>query len=278
MTELLKVSKVNEVYIQLHANLSVINQARDYFTYFVPSAKYDLRYINKMWDGKIRLLKPNNCLYYGLLDEVIKFTQEFGYTIEISQEIRDDNISNLNDEETDKWIAGLNLRGKNNTKITSFSYQVAGFKHAITRSRCVLECPTGSGKSLMIYKFCRKFLDDNYKILLVVPRKSLVEQLFKDFQTYSHYNKWDTDKYVQKLYGGLDKNFHKDVLITTWQSIRTNHHEFFKQFDVVIGDEAHHFTAKSLIKIMESLSNAKYRIGTTGTADTEIGLDSKIKV
>jgi len=35
----------------------------------------------------------------------------------------------------------------------------------------------------------------------------------------------------------------------------------------VIGDEAHQFKAKSLTDIMTGLSNAKYRIGTTGTLD-----------
>jgi superfamily II DNA or RNA helicase len=42
---------------------------------------------------------------------------------------------------------------------------------------------------------------------------------------------------------------------------------YFKLFDVVIGDEAHQFKAKSLIDIMTGLTNAKFRIGTTGTLD-----------
>ena len=40
---------------------------------------------------------------------------------------------------------------------------------------------------------------------------------------------------------------------------------FGNEFGMVIGDEAHLFAAKSLSKIMESLTEVKYKIGTTGT-------------
>jgi superfamily II DNA or RNA helicase len=45
--------------------------------------------------------------------------------------------------------------------------------------------------------------------------------------------------------------------------------EWFEQFGMVIGDEAHNFKAKSLTTIMNNLVNAEYRIGTTGTLDNE---------
>jgi len=41
--------------------------------------------------------------------------------------------------------------------------------------------------------------------------------------------------------------------------------DFGNEFGMVIGDEAHLFAAKSLTKIMESLTEVKYKIGTTGT-------------
>ena len=42
---------------------------------------------------------------------------------------------------------------------------------------------------------------------------------------------------------------------------------FFKDFEVVIGDEAHLFKSKSLISIMTKMDAAKYRFGFTGTLD-----------
>ena len=43
--------------------------------------------------------------------------------------------------------------------------------------------------------------------------------------------------------------------------------EWFLNYGMVIGDEAHPSKAKSLNTIMERLENASYRIGTTGTLD-----------
>jgi superfamily II DNA or RNA helicase len=43
--------------------------------------------------------------------------------------------------------------------------------------------------------------------------------------------------------------------------------KYFEQFDVVIGDEAHLFKAKSLVSIMSKLEKCKYRFGFTGTLD-----------
>jgi superfamily II DNA or RNA helicase len=41
------------------------------------------------------------------------------------------------------------------------------------------------------------------------------------------------------------------------------------QFDVIFGDEAHQFKAKSLSTIMDKMTNVRYRIGTTGTIDNK---------
>jgi superfamily II DNA or RNA helicase len=43
--------------------------------------------------------------------------------------------------------------------------------------------------------------------------------------------------------------------------------KWFEQFQVVIGDEAHLFKAKSLTSIMSKLTNCPYRFGFTGTLD-----------
>jgi superfamily II DNA or RNA helicase len=43
--------------------------------------------------------------------------------------------------------------------------------------------------------------------------------------------------------------------------------QWFSQFGMVIGDEAHLFKAKSLSSIMEKLVDCKYRFGFTGTLD-----------
>ena len=128
--------------------------------------------------------------------------------------------------------------------------------------------PTASGKSLIIYLMVRFNLirlkeEKNNKILIVVPTTSLVEQLFKDFKDYGY----NSLRNVHKIYQGHEKETDKRIVISTWQSIYKQDKKWFKQFGMVVGDEAHLFKAVSLTKIMARLENCKYRIGLTGTLD-----------
>jgi superfamily II DNA or RNA helicase len=78
-------------------------------------------------------------------------------------------------------------------------------------------------------------------------------------------NEWTSG--IHKIYSGQEKGTQAQVTITTWQSVYKLPQKWFDQFDVVVGDEAHLFKAKSLTSIMEKLENCKYRFGFTGTLD-----------
>ena len=152
------------------------------------------------------------------------------------------------------------------TRIARFKprdYQIDAVYDALRYNRKLLISPTASGKSLMIYSVVRYFAEKNYKILLVVPTTSLVEQMFKDFEDYG----WDAEDYCHRIYSGREKTNEYPVTITTWQSIYKLPRAFFKDFGVIIGDEAHLFKSKSLVSIMTKMDSAKYRFGFTGTLD-----------
>jgi superfamily II DNA or RNA helicase len=87
--------------------------------------------------------------------------------------------------------------------------------------------------------------------------------MYSDFESYGY----DSDEYCHRQYSGKEKHTRKFLTITTWQSIYKNEKEWFEQFDFVLGDEAHQFKAKSLTTILSGCTNARYRIGTTGTLD-----------
>jgi superfamily II DNA or RNA helicase len=87
--------------------------------------------------------------------------------------------------------------------------------------------------------------------------------MYKDFEDYGY----DSEENCHRQYAGKDKHTDKFLTITTWQSIYKNDKDYFEQFDFVLGDEAHQFKAKSLTTILSGCTNAKYRIGTTGTLD-----------
>ena len=115
----------------------------------------------------------------------------------------------------------------------------------------------------------RYFLATNKKkILIIVPTTSLVEQMHGDFKDYSYKDKgFFVDKECHRIYSGKEKVTNSRVIISTWQSIHRLPKEWFKDFGMIVGDEAHQFKAKSLTTIMEKCVNAEYRIGTTGTLD-----------
>ena len=87
--------------------------------------------------------------------------------------------------------------------------------------------------------------------------------MYTDFESYG----WNVKKNCHRLYSGYSNQTDKKVLISTWQSLYKLPKEYFKQFGVVFGDEAHLFKSKSLTEIMTKLVDCKYRIGLTGTLD-----------
>jgi len=130
----------------------------------------------------------------------------------------------------------------------------------VRKRRALLVSPTASGKSLIIYLLTRWY---NERTLIIVPTISLVAQLAKDMLDYGI----ASDKYIHQIMAGADKATDKQIVISTWQSIYTLPKEWFNQFLVVIGDEAHQFKAKSLTTLLSKMTQCKYRFGLTGTLD-----------
>ena len=251
--EILAVSQLNSVYIKIECDAGTAYELQDFFTFQVPGATFMPAYRNKMWDGKIRLYNVyTKRLYAGLLPYVEQFAQARGYTIEFDESVEGADDFSLH--EADEFSKSLSL------PFEARDYQLSAFTHAVRNRRCLLLSPTASGKSLIIYHIVRWF---SAKTLLIVPTTSLVHQMVTDFKDYG----WDAEEHCHKVMAGLDKVSDKQIIVSTWQSIYKMPKEYFEQFDVVIGDEAHQFKAKSLGSIMEKLEDCKYRFGLTGTLD-----------
>lgn len=262
----LRVEKVNEVYLRVYSDdMGVESELSDYFTYEYPGAKFTPKYRARLWDGKVRLYDSiRKTLYCGLYTYLVKFAEAAGYEVQHVNEI--ETYTDVEYEQVEDFANSLNLHGRGQP-IDIRDYQVDAAYTGLHDNRTVLLSPTGSGKSLIIYTMARWHLQENRKVLVVVPTTSLVEQMFSDFEDYSSHNGWDTEEHCQKLYSGFPKHFQSDILFTTWQSIYLLPKSWFDQFDVVIGDEAHQFKAKSLTTIMEKMTEVKYRVGTTGSLD-----------
>ena len=260
-----KVSKKNEVYLEVNAEPSTARSLSDFFTFEVPGARFMPAYRNRIWDGKIRLYSPaTGELYLGLLSYLEKWLIDYDEPYEISEELKDEK--QIDRKILDGFIRQLNLRARGKS-IKPRDYQVDAVDFAIRKHRALLLSPTASGKSLIIYILVRYYElllreQQNDKILILVPTTSLVEQMTSDFIDYG----WQ-EAYIQKVYSGHDRNVSKKVVISTWQSLYKMPKKYFEQFGCVIGDEAHLFKAKSLTSILTKLHLCKYRFGLTGTLD-----------
>ncbi|AIX38538.1 RNA-DNA + DNA-DNA helicase [Synechococcus phage ACG-2014d] len=259
----LKIRKKNEVYLKIEAEPHVNYELSDYFTFEVPQAKFmqkNARY--KKWDGKIRLYSPGTGeIYVGLIDYLTDWCIDKGYSFDYEQckffgHPKEENEL-ITPEGVYGFVKALNIPYK------ARDYQLLGIYEALRYNRRLLLSPTASGKSLMIYAITRFHVNVDRSVLIVVPTTSLVEQMYKDFEEYG----WAASKYCHKIYAGQEKYTDHQVVITTWQSVYKEPRKWFDRFDVVIGDEAHLFKAKSLTSLMGKLHECKYRVGFTGTLD-----------
>jgi superfamily II DNA or RNA helicase len=264
---MLTIEKLDEVYMRVFGDPSIEQELCDFFTYEYPGARFTPQYRARLWDGKVRLYdQVRKTLYIGLLNYVEQFCERNNYQLSFKSEITTSN--GISAEEIYSYAKSLNPYGRGKP-IEIRDYQVEAVKTALDRERTLLLSPTASGKSFIIYTAMRWHVERNRKCIIIVPTTSLVEQLYTDFEDYSSANEWKVSAHCQKLYSGFSKDFTKDVLITTWQSVYLQPKAWFRQFNVIFGDEAHQFKAKSLTTVMEKMDEIRYRIGTTGTLDNK---------
>ena len=257
MSSVVKVEKLNSVYLKLEAEADIRRELSDYFSFEVPGYKFTPQFRNRVWDGKIRLYSyATGQIYVGLYPYLKDWANRKNIKIEEN-----------NDISTNKTHTAADIQAlieSYDISITPRDYQIDAFKYALDYDRGLILSPTASGKSLIAYMLVKHYLNmiDN-NILIIVPTTSLVEQLYKDFKDYG----FDVENNVSRNYHGYDIDEDKRVVISTWQSLYKMPKTFFADFGAVIGDEAHLFKAVSLTKIMTKLTNCEYRIGMTGTLD-----------
>jgi superfamily II DNA or RNA helicase len=255
----LVIDKKDDVHLKIEADEAIRRDLGEFFTFEVPGFKFMPQYRARQWDGKIRLFSyQTGQIYAGLYPYILKWCQDNEVEVVDGTKITDTKVD---EKRVDSFIQALEIPFKVR------DYQKEAFIYATRKNRTLLLSPTASGKSLITYLLVRfnmlRLKEEKKKILIIVPTTSLVEQLFKDFKDYG----WSPESNVHRIYQGHDKDTHKRVVISTWQSIYNLPKKWFQQYGMIIGDEAHLFKALSLTKIMSKLIKCPYRVGMTGTLD-----------
>jgi superfamily II DNA or RNA helicase len=262
--------KKNEVFVTIECDPGIEMELSEHFCFYVPGYKFMPAYKNRMWDGKIRLFDTRKkTLYCGLIKYLREFCESRDYSIIYEDSPRYGTLESALSPDINGLLGSISL-SVNGGEITPRQYQLDALSVMLSEQRALMLSPTASGKSLMIYLAVRYHLQYSMnKVLIIVPTTSLVEQMYSDFADYSATDStFYAEEECHKIYSGREKfGVEKRVIITTWQSIFKLPGNWFLDYGMVIGDEAHTFKAKSLTSILEKCTEANYRIGTTGTLD-----------
>lgn len=216
------------------------------------------KYKNELWDGKITLFdKKTKLLPLGLFPILTKFLEKN----KIKHKFNKNDFKKI--EIPDKEILQLVKNFNDSSNYKPRYYQIKGLFLALKNNKSIIELPTGSGKSYIIFLFIKFLLNEYSNFLLIVPKKSLVFQMKDEFENYEK----GFSKNIHTIVAGCPKTSDKSIHISTWQSIYKLNYSHFKQYRTLIIDECHLATANSIRKISEKCTNAVFRLGTTATVE-----------
>lgn len=245
------------------AEPGILMELAEQLTFFIPNHKYHPKVKARVWDGRISVVnRLTGICNAGLAKTVKDFCDSRGYTFGFDPEFLYNEFTR---EDLNSFIDTLNIPSKFERR----DYQLDAVQKCIKTNRRTLLAPTSAGKSMMIYILFRWYLEMGIKTLLIVPSVGLVRQMAGDFIEYG----FEGEMHLST--DGLSKNLdiQADVVITTWQALESGNRKmpkgWYEQFGCVFGDEAHGCAAKSLISILSSCREARYRFGTTGTLAEE---------
>jgi superfamily II DNA or RNA helicase len=277
------IEKISEVHLKISGSSDAEQEIKDYFTFKAPGYKYHPRFKARMWNGDMSLLDMRTKrLPAGNITRLLDFLKDEDIEVRFVENELHGLPTSIDDEITREEIKEFCLSLKpwsfkqleetGNGYLEIYEYQIDAIYESLRNRRLTLISPTASGKSLILYCIIRWFLhkDSTFRIILTVPNIGLVNQMFADFDEYSHKNGWRVEDLAQKLFTGQSKELTKQILITTWQSLKnvipkSGGSKVLNTYDAVLVDEAHSAKGKELQILLAAMTLIPYRIGTTGT-------------
>lgn len=216
------------------------------------------------FQGKKKKKNTRNYLYNseyipgGFWYKILKL-KDLGYSVQIENLSRlntDENglvLKNLTFDDVAEWSLSLD------TSFTPYDYQIKGvwlaLKYRISRGEFV----TSAGKTFIIYLIIRWLqsfqLQEDQKILIVVPAIMLVNQTAKDFEKYNK-----STFPVDTIYGGSSRNRSAQVIIANIDSLVNYDSEFFQNINAVMFDESHKLKTDSYQHVYSMLIQQEIKL------------------
>ncbi len=259
MSDVIHIIPKNETHVILRGPLTPLLDLQEHLTFDVPGRDFIPSVKAGFWDGRIRIFSAYApALLKGLVREAASFFQKLGYAVEIDPSLAPQGLKWIGrEDELIKWASSVT-----SDEFEDRDYQMQAFAKAVIRDRCILLSSTSSGKTLMMYRLARYFMEETGKpALLMTTRTNLVTQMADEFKQYS-----PTPISIHTIMGGSEKhNFKADFVISTWQSAAKMPPGWFERFSVICADEVHNWDSKKLTQIISNARTVAFRFGFSGT-------------
>ena len=213
----------------------------------------------------------------GLWLELVNICKKYGFSLQFADDVNC-RIKNCNITQTD-FVNYVNKIFEK-SEITPMPYQLEGIYNILSYKNCCVEVSTSGGKTLMTYilfKFATEYLGIKH-ILYITPKTMLTTQSSDKFALYDAQNKIETNWTYSEIHATAKKKseYNETIVFGNYQSLCKKKASFFDKYEMIIVDECHHSSAKSIRSIISKCQKAKYKIGLTGTFPKEDTYDNFI--
>jgi len=232
-------------------------EIREHFSVENPAAKFNRSfYIPK----RLYAIASNGYFDIGLFDEIKAFLFEKQYKVEY--EYTQPFLDELTPKLDKPLIKRLSLKLRD--------YQEETVKRCMSEGRGIALLGTGAGKTLTIATLIENFYlyakdVKKFKCLIIVPDLGLVNQTYKDFETYNV-------SFTQSRWtGSIKPDFEANVIIANIDILRSkfDQNDWIKDIDILIVDEAHKMgKGNKSSKILDKIKTPN-KFGFTGTLPTD---------
>jgi len=254
---LVRIERIHNRIIKLFfSTVEEAKQIKKFTRIYNPVLRFTKPGRNGDTDCKTSILFRNEA-WIGELDYLVSNLKKY----KMQYKIMFDYIKDINKKTFMSYINSIKL------KYNPRNYQLQCIYDVLKYHYVTGESITGTGKSLIISILAKIMIDKKYRVLIIVPKVSLVEQMYNDMINYFGES---FSKNMQKINGDYyDKMFRSNIIISTWQTLQNKADESFLIFDCVVADECdimRKYDSKYRAIVMNCLE-AKYVLGMTGTMD-----------
>lgn len=245
------ISEVKVKIIGLHGDH--LQQLYDRYGILTANYFHTPKYKLGQWDGKIRFFNKSGETYLYLVEEILPYLVQVGYTVEIV-DVRE--TAAFEPDTINEQIFAHVLHPDTQKPIILRDYQINAVNSLITHGYGVCVAGTGAGKTFMCAALVTAYNDLVGKSVTIVPDQTLIRQTKRDYKNCG----LDTGEY-----SGNEKSLQHKHIVSTWQALQHNP-EIIHMFDMVIVDECHGLRGNVLQKmITDQAGKIPYRFGFTGT-------------